>query len=368
MLCASISDPQPDNPSPPMQFTYGFLKWSATMALIVAMSGRATAQSGVGQNSAAGDTARQSTSKAVGADILELAKEGLGSGGSVGVAAWRLDGKGPTLLVNTDDTFPMASTFKVAVAGAVLKLVDERRLDLGHMIPIDLDRMVYSEVIADRFIHPGISLSVYNLLELMLTQSDNTAADYMVAAAGGPDAVTAWVRTQNVRDLRVNGDTDALLRRFFRLGQGTFAEAVSAKAKDDPSFQADAYKPNADFDDDPRDSSTPRAMAQLLTRIFNGQALSAESTRIMTEMMARCRTGTKRLRGRMPLNSPVADKTGTIGGSVNDVGVITLPHDAGQVAIAVFIKKSDAPEEVREQAIAEIGRAVRDYYLYGARP
>lgn len=352
-----------------MQLTHGLLRWSATLAVIAAMSlGRASAQSGASQRHAARDNAPQSTSRDVAADILELAKEGLGSSGSVGVAAWRLDGKGPSVLVNADETFPMASTFKVAVAGAVLTLVDEGRLDLEHMIPISLDRMVYSDIIADRFIHPGVSLSVYNLLELMLTQSDNTATDYMVAAAGGPDAVTAWVQTQSIRDLRVDGDTDAILRRFFRLGEGTFAQAVSAKEKDDPDFQADAYKPDSHFDDDPRDSSTPRAMAQLLTRIFNRQALSAESTQIMTQMMARCRTGAKRLLGRMPLNSPVADKTGTIGGSVNDVGVITLPHDAGQVAIAVFIKKSDASEDVREQAIAEIGRSVRDYYLYAARP
>jgi beta-lactamase class A len=69
----------------------------------------------------------------------------------------------------------------------------------------------------------------------------------------------------------------------------------------------------------------------------------------------------------MPAGTQVADKTGTIGGSVNDVGVITLP-DAGSVVVAVYIKGSDALYEAREKTIAEIGRAVRDYYLYAARP
>ena len=80
--------------------------------------------------------------------------------------------------------------------------------------------------------------------------------------------------------------------------------------------------------------------------------------------MERCRTGAGRLRGLLPPDTLVAHKTGTIGGTVNDVGVMTLPQNAGQVVIAVFIKGSDASEAVREKTIAQIGRAVRDYYLF----
>src|SRR5256885_15335743 len=41
-------------------------------------------------------------------------------GGEIGLAAWRLDGRGPRFLVNADKSFPMASTFKVAVAGGAV--------------------------------------------------------------------------------------------------------------------------------------------------------------------------------------------------------------------------------------------------------
>jgi beta-lactamase class A len=85
---------------------------------------------------------------------------------------------------------------------------------------------------------------------------------------------------------------------------------------------------------------------------------------VLTDIMGRCRTGEGRLRGRMPAGTLVAHKTGTIGGTVNDVGVITLPADKGQVVIAVFIKKSDVPFDQRERVIAEIARSVRDYYLF----
>ena len=67
-----------------------------------------------------------------GADGIRLA--GPIAVGVVGVAAWRLDGTGQKVLANADIRFPMASTFKVAVAGALLAAVDEGRLSLDDMI------------------------------------------------------------------------------------------------------------------------------------------------------------------------------------------------------------------------------------------
>jgi beta-lactamase class A len=152
------------------------------------------------------------------------------------------------------------------------------------------------------------------------------------------------------------------------MGPGPFPEALAAKVNSDPNIEAESLKPSSAFDADPRDTTTPVAMAELLARIFNGKALSPESTKILIGMMERCRTGGDRLRALLPPGTQVADKTGTIGGSVNDVGVITLPEGAGSVVVAVYIKGSDAAYEAREKTIAQIGRAVRDYFLYRASP
>lgn len=299
---------------------------------------------------------------AIETDIAELSR---GAGGVVGVAAWRLDGEGPRVLVNSGEGFPMASTYKVAIAGTIFAAVDAGRLKLDQMIAVDPAVHVSSEVIADRFIHPGVSLSIHNLIELMLTQSDNTATDVLMKLAGGPQAVTRWVEAQAVHALRVDRDTAALLRDFFGLSAGPFEESLAAAIKLDPNLEEKGAHANPAFDDDPRDSATPEAMAALLTRIFSGKALSASSTTALIEIMQRCRTGDARLRGRLPAGTVVANKTGTIGGTVNDVGVITLPANKGQIVIAVFIKKSDMPFERRERVIAEIARSVRDYYLFG---
>ena len=304
-------------------------------------------------------------SAALEADIERIAKP---IGGVTGVAAFRLDGKGQPISVHGDEAFPLASSFKIAVAGTVLSQVDAGALRLEQMVEVDPDRHVASEVIADRFIHPGVSLSVQNLMELMLTQSDNTATDVLMELAGGPAAITAWVRKQGVDDFRVDRDTAGILRDFFGLPQGPFNEVLMAAAKADPSLLGKASQPNPAYDDDPRDTATPLGAARLLERIFSGKALSPASTDILVETMKRCRTGNDRIRGRLPVGTVVADKTGTAGGSVNDIGVIWLPGDAGQLALAVFIKKSAVPFAERERVIAEIARSVRDYYLYDDTP
>lgn len=294
----------------------------------------------------------------------EIARASTAVGGKVGVAAWKLDGKGERIQVNAGERFPMASTFKIGVAGAILADVDAGKLRLDQLVPVTAADLVPSDGISDMFIHPGVSVSVHNLLELMLTLSDNTATDVLTRVAGGPQAATAWVRRQGVEDQRIDRATAGLLRDFFGLPEGPFKEVLEAAAKKDPKLEERAMHPYAAFDKDVRDTSTPTAMAQLLTKIFNRQALSASSTQVLIDIMQRCRTGAARLRGKLPADTVVAHKTGTIGGTVNDVGVITLPDGKGQVVIAVFIKESDAPMEQRERAIAEIARSVRDYFLF----
>jgi beta-lactamase class A len=295
------------------------------------------------------------------AEVTRLAQQ---ANGVVGVAAWRLDGTGPKLLLNPEDTFPLASTFKVAVASRILQRIDKGEMKLDQMLDVKPDDMVPSEVLADRFIHPGVSLSVYNLLELMLTQSDNSATDVLTAAAGGPTAVTAWLREQGIAGQRIDRDTNGLLRDFYGLPAGPSMTVFGAvPEKDKASIGAKGSMPNPAFDDDPRDQSTPTAMADLLTRIFNGKALSPESTRVIIGIMERCRTSPGRLKGILPRGTLVAHKTGTIGGTANDVGVMTLPGKAGQIVIAVYVKKSMAPTTDRDRTIAEIARAAYDYFL-----
>jgi len=301
---------------------------------------------------------------AVQAEIANISKS---IDGVVGVAAWRLDGRGARVLVNADQQYPMASTFKVPIAGTVLSQVDSGRLKLDQLVPVDPNMVVDSEGLAETFRHPGVSVSVENLLELMLTVSDNTATDTLEKLVGGPAVVTQWVRSQGIAGLRVDRDTAGMIRDFYGLPPGpSFPASLEAGLKANPNLEQKGDKPDAAFDNDPRDTSSPTAMAELLERIYTGKALSPASTNLLREIQERNTTGKARIRARLPQGTIVAEKTGTIGGTVNNVGVITLPNNAGKVIVAVFIKKSSKPVEDRERVIADISRALYDYYLFEA--
>ena len=121
---------------------------------------------------------------------------------------------------------------------------------------------------------------------------------------------------------------------------------------------------NAAFESDLQDTATPDAMATLLARVWRGEILSDASSKLLLDIMRRSTTGANRLKGLLTPDAEVAHKTGTIGGTTNDVGIITLPHNAGHVVTVVFVKWSELRVPERERAIAHIARAVHDYFVF----
>jgi beta-lactamase class A len=81
--------------------------------------------------------------------------------------------------------------------------------------------------------------------------------------------------------------------------------------------------------------------------------------------MYRCETGENRLKGLLPPQTAVAHKTGSLGiGVANDVGIIDLPGGAGHVIVAAFVKESKGPVQRQELGIAQVARAVHDYFVF----
>jgi len=94
------------------------------------------------------------------------------------------------------------------------------------------------------------------------------------------------------------------------------------------------------------------------------QAVSGQSTALLLDIMRRSTTGGARIQGMLPPRVDVAHKTGTIGATTNDVGIITLPDDAGHVIVVAFVKQSRIATEERERAIAHVSRAIYDYFAF----
>ncbi len=290
------------------------------------------------------------------------------SDGTVGIAIRNLQ-TGERIAINGDTLFPMASTYKVAVAGKIFSMIDQGQLTLPQVVTVD-QALMRSGGISDLLPHPGAALSVHNLLDLMLTRSDNAATDVLVALAGGAGAVDAWVKAAGVKGLRVDSNTAQLLYRAMGIAPGSggsFQRNVEAAMEADAALrERDARDlPNIGFATDPRDTSTPQAMIDLLVGIRTGKLLKAQSTVALIDIMAHCRTGAKRLKGMLPPGAQIMHKTGSLNGLGADVGIVTMA-DGQMFAISIFVMKDYKGNEVRDRIMAEAARAAYDYFLFSS--
>lgn len=298
----------------------------------------------------------------------ELVRLSAIAGGKVGVGIIHLE-TGRELYVNADEPYPMASTYKVPIAVQLLTRVDSGTVRLDSMIALTpSDLHPGSGTLSNLLNDPGVTLSVRNLLELMLLISDNSATDIMLRAAGGGSAVNGRLAALGISGISVDRPTidliaDAIgVRDLPPPEQRTLALFSARAAAVTQDTQRDAAKA---FYNDRRDTATPRGMASLLRAIWQRKGLSEASALLLLDIMRRCETGGNRIKGLLPPATQVMHKTGTLGiGIANDVGIVRLPDNAGHVVLAVFVKESPKDVAAQERTIAQIARAVYDYFLF----
>jgi len=283
----------------------------------------------------------------------------------VGVSALHIE-SGRYVSFHGTEQFPQASAVKVPIAVQIMTLADEGKLPLDTMVSLKpADLHPGSGKISDLMFHPGVALSIENIMELAIVVSDNSAADLMLRAAGGPAAVTEQMRILGLDGIRVDRSIAVLLSDW--AGVKTLPpESEWNRNMWDRLFdgvpEAEHMAARRLQTHDPRDTATPADMTKLLARIWKKDLFSPVYSAKLWEVMERCQTGKTRIKGMLPEGTDVAHKTGSMGGVVNDVGVITLPGKGGHVALAVFTKGSYRPEEASEKTVAEISRTVYDYF------
>ena len=292
------------------------------------------------------------------------------SGGELGVMAMVVE-SGRAIGHRGGEPFPMASTYKLPIALAVLAGVDSGRISLDDTVRLTpADYRLGPGPVAERLPASGGTVTVRRMIESMMMFSDNTATDALMRLAGGPQAVIAHLRTRGVEGMRVdryegqvyldyNGVTSAPPPAEWT------PQRVRAWIDSVPAAQKQAARDR--FFADVRDTSTPDAMAALLVQLQRGERISPASRGFLLDAMRRSPTGTRRIRAGVPAGTEVADKTGTIGRTTNDVGLITLP-DGTHLALAVFVRNSTKTNEQVEPAIAAAARAVYAHFTGTGRP
>ncbi len=251
--------------------------------------------------------------------------------GHVGVAAVLLE-TGETISLNPHDHFPMQSVYKLPIAMAVMKQVDDGMIKLDQKVAVtngDFVRRGQNSPIRDKYPN-GTEIAVSELLRYSISESDGTASDVLMKLAGGPEALQAYLNDLGIKDMIV-------LNTEKEIGH--------------------------DWQTQYRNSASPEAAVALLRALYERRGLSENSQELLLKFMIESTPGPKRLKGLLPAGTIVAHKTGTSGtqkgitAATNDIGIITLPN-GHHLAIAVFVSDSPADEATREGVIAKIARAV----------
>jgi len=247
------------------------------------------------------------------------------SGGRIGVVA--IDSKsGRRIEHRENERFPMCSTFKTLAVSAALQRVDQGKEKPDRFMPYsERDLLAYAPVTKQHVGEGGMTVGA--LCEAAIAQSDNTAANLVLQAIGGPNSVTQFTRS--------------------------IADSVTRLDRKEPELND--WQPG-----DERDTTTPAAMCEDLRRLLQSDILSKESRQRLDDWLQRNETGAALVRAGVPSGWRVGDKTGRSGnGATNDVAVIYPP---GGAPIFVAIYAFGGSNEQRSAAIASVARTVCELF------
>ena len=254
------------------------------------------------------------TSKANARGAEALAAIERRSGGRLGVHLF--DGE-TSLGHRADERFGLCSTFKLVLAAMVLHEADRGRLALDRELQIsENDRVPHMPSTQAQV---GGTMRVDALAEAAQKTSDNLAANLLLRELGGPAALTAFCRQF--------GDTETRIDRY------------------EPEMN---LVPAGEV----RDTTTPRAMAGLLARLFSEDGLSAKAQAILRRWMIDTTTGARRLRAGLPQDWIVGDKTGTalsdgMNDKINDIAVVWRADRV--LTIATYFEASAGNDNIRRE-------------------
>ncbi len=225
-----------------------------------------------------------------------------------------------------DYKFALSSTFKLFACGALLTLVDKGESSLAELVDIrDFQIEPYSPAINEYVSTERFHVTLGEACGMMLSVSDNTAANIVLAEIGGPKGFTAFMRSI--------GDGVTRLDRW----ETELNEALPG---------------------DPRDTTTPRAIGESLESLLLGDVLTESSRADLRLWLSRNRVADDLFRAALPSSWSIEDRTGAGGHGSRAIVAIVYPPQRKPIVAAFFMGDTTADLARRNGAIARLGEAI----------
>jgi beta-lactamase class A len=253
--------------------------------------------------------------------VLEEARQEIEDyNGVAGLYVWDLD-KDFGYGIRPDEQFFTASIIKVPIMVAVYRKVDAGELEFSQQIEIKEEDWAAGAGWL-QWEQAGTKQTVGDLLLLMMTQSDNVAANALVRTVGGADHVNEVARSM--------GAEDTLL----------YQKKVSSERGVVPALD---------------NRSTPRDMATMMRQIAEGKAASEKSCGYMIDLMREDKLDWW-LDAGLPPGVDAANKAGWLYRVYDEVGIVE--NDDRRYVIAILSKHGTADVYQGQDLIKNLSSAV----------
>ena len=219
-----------------------------------------------------------------------------------------------------DDVFPTASSIKLALIYELFKQVDEGRIALEDVRPLNPAFKVGGSGVLHELTTP--SLSIRDYATLMVVLSDNTATNVLIDA---------------VQMTRVNDRMTALGLGHTKLRRRMMDREAALRGDENVS--------------------TPAELAKLLQIMYRGDGLTPASRDTLIAILKKSKDTP--LRRGVPPNVDVANKPGDLEGVATDAGIVYVKNRPYVLAVMTSYA-NDGGGGAR--AIEAASRAVYDYF------
>jgi len=199
--------------------------------------------------------------------------------------------------INSNTSFSAASTIKIPILIAFFQDVDAGKIRLDEMLNLQKEMIVGGSGNM-QYQTPGSKYTALDLATKMITISDNTATNMLVAKLGGQEALNGRFRSW--------GMTTTMIRNPLPDLEGT-------------------------------NTTSPRELANLISMVNQGNVVSMRSRDLMLNMMSRTERDNLLPAG-LGKGANAYHKTGDISTMLADAGLIEVPTGKRYIA-AIMVKR-----------------------------
>ncbi|MBE9007984.1 serine hydrolase [Fortiea sp. LEGE XX443] len=216
--------------------------------------------------------------------------------------------------INGSTSFPAASTIKIPILVAFFQDVDAGKIRLDEMLTMQ-QNVVAGGSGNFQFKPVGTQYTALEVATKMITISDNTATNMLIARLGGIEALNRRFRNWGLTTTVINNQLPDL--------QGT-------------------------------NVTSPKELGNLMTMLNQGNFVSLRSRDIMLDIMRRTERN-HLLPSGLGAGARIYHKTGDIGTTLADTGLVDVPNGKRYI-ISVMVKRPNNDPRA-EKLISSISRA-----------